>query len=400
MSGPLNGVRILDLTTVLMGPYATQILGELGADVIKVEPPQGDTVRGIGPMRHPGMGAIFLHANRAKRSIALDLKQPDGRQALLDLARTADVLIYNVRPQAMARLGLSYAEVAAVNPRIVYVGLFGYGQDGPYAAKPAYDDLIQGAVGIPTLFAASTGGEPRYVPATMVDRTVGLHAVYAVTAALFHRERTGQGQAVDVPMFETMTHFVQGDHMGGATFEPAAGPTGYPRLLAPQRRPYRTSDGYICALIYNDKQWRSFFELIGRPDVLDGDPRFADMDSRTRHIDELYGFVAEYLATRTTAEWMEALTRADIPVMRLHTLDSLLEDPHLTATGFFSVVEHPREGSIRSMAVPTRWSATPPAVERQAPALGEHSAEVLREAGYDDATIAALAERGVIREAR
>ncbi|HYD67341.1 CoA transferase [Azospirillum sp.] len=400
MSGPLNGVRILDLTTVLMGPYATQILGELGADVIKVEPPQGDTVRGIGPMRHPGMGAIFLHANRGKRSIVLDLKQPEGRQALLDLARTADVLIYNVRPQAMARLGLSYAEVAEANPRIVYVGLFGYGQDGPYAAKPAYDDLIQGAVAIPTLFAASTGGEPRYVPATMVDRTVGLHAVYAVTAALFHRERTGEGQAVDVPMFETMTHFVQGDHMGGATFEPAEGPTGYPRLLAPQRRPYRTSDGHICALIYNDKQWRSFFDLIGRPDILDSDPRFADMDSRTRHIDELYGFVAEHLATRTTAEWMEALTRADIPVMRLHTLDSLLEDPHLTATGFFQVVEHPREGPIRSMAVPTRWSATPPAVERQAPALGEHSAEVLREAGYDDATIAALAERGVIREAR
>jgi crotonobetainyl-CoA:carnitine CoA-transferase CaiB-like acyl-CoA transferase len=394
MSGPLEGVRIVDMTSVLMGPYATQILGDLGADVIKIEPPGGDTVRGIGPARHAGMGGIFLHANRSKRSVVLDLKQPIGREALLRLAAEADVLIYNVRPQAMARLGLGHAEVAAVNPRLLYVGVYGYGQDGPYAAKPAYDDLIQGAVAIPTLGVRAGAPVPRYVPSAMVDRIVGMSAANAVSAGLFHRERTGRGQAIDVPMFETMAQFVLGDHMGGQTFEPPLGPAGYARLLNEQRRPYATRDGHLCVLIYNDKQWKTFFGLIGRAQAMEDDPRFSSIGARTEHIGELYQLVGEAMRTRTSAEWTALLEAADIPVMPMHTLESLLDDPHLAAVGFFETVEHPSEGRMRSMAIPTRWSGSPPSVSRHAPRLGEHSAEVLAEAGYSAAQIAAMAAQG------
>ena len=399
MSGPLAGVRIVDMTTVLMGPYATQILGDMGADVIKVEPPRGDGSRDLGPMRNPGMGPLFMHANRSKRSIVLDLKKKAGLRALLRLAKNADVLIYNVRPQAMARLGLSYEEVAAVNPRIVYVGTYGFGQSGPYAARPAYDDLIQGAAGLPSLAVRAGAEMPRYVPCTVADRTVGLNAVNAIAAALYYRERTGEGQAIGIPMFETMAQFVLGDHLGGRTFEPPLGGTGYARLLAKERRPYATKDGYICALVYNDKQWKSFFALIGRPEVLESDPRFADLGSRAEHIDELYRLVAETLATRTTAEWLVALDQADIPAMPMHTLDTLIDDPHLEAVGFFEMVEHPSEGPMRSMTVPGTWSKSQPTVERLAPRLGEHSAEILREAGYSAAEIEALVADGATLDA-
>ena len=400
MPGPLAGVRVVDMTTVLMGPYATQILGDMGADVIKVEPPRGDGSRDIGPMRGWGMGAIFMHINRSKRSIVLDLKKRAGHAALLRLLKSADVLIYNVRPQAMARLKLSYEEVTAVNPRIIYLGTYGFGQNGPYAAKPAYDDLIQGAVGLPTLAMLAGADRPRYVPCTVADRTVGLHAVNAVVAALYHRERTGEGQSIGVPMFETMTQFVLGDHLGGLTFDPPLGPSGYPRLLAKERRPYATKDGYVCALIYNDKQWKSFFRLIGRSDMFESDARFADLGSRSHHIDELYHLVAEILATRTTAEWLVALDKADIPVMPLHTMDSLMQDPHLNAIGFFQTVDHPSEGRIRSMAVPSSWSKSQPNVTRLAPRLGEHSVEVLRESGFSDEEIAALLQEQVTTQAQ
>lgn len=395
MSGPLNGVRVLDLTTVLMGPYATQILAEYGAEVLKVEPPEGDGTRGIGPMRSPGMGAIFLNANRGKRSMVLDLKRPEARAALLRLAENMDVLIYNVRPQAMARLGLSYDEVRAVNPRIVYVGVFGYGRAGPYGDRPAYDDLIQGAAGLPALSLMAGSPTPRYVPTTIADRTVGLSAVGAILAALLHRERSGEGQSVDVPMFETMTQFVMGDHLGGRSFVPAEGPTGYARLLAHERRPYPTRDGHICALIYSNRQWKSFCALIGQPQMFEADPRLASLTTRTQHIDALYRFVAEQMPMRTTAEWMQALEEADIPCMPMHTPDSLLDDPHLRAVGFFSPVEHPSEGTLLSMSVPSTWSHSPPGPTRPAPRLGEHTAEVLRELGYDEAAILAVTQGGV-----
>lgn len=399
MSGPLAGVRIIDITSVLMGPYATQLLGDLGADVIKVEAPAGDTVRDIGPHRHRGMAGIFLQANRNKRSIVLDLKQPAGRDALLDLARSADVLIYNVRPQAMARLGLDYEAVAQVNPGILYVGVYGYGQGGPYAAKPAYDDLIQGAVGLPNLALQAGAERPCYVPSAMADRIVGMSAANAICAALYHRRGSGQGQSIEIPMFETMAQFVLGDHLGGLGFEPPMGPPGYARLLNPHRRPYATLDGYLCVMLYNDKHWRAFFRLVGQEQLLDEDPRFADMAQRTQHIHELYRMVAELVATRSSAEWLEMLEAADIPVMPLNDIESLLRDPHLNAVGLFEEVSHPSEGQIRSLGIPSRWSATQPRVRRQAPRLGEHSREVLQEIGYSQERIDALAACGATRQA-
>ncbi|HEX2825053.1 MAG TPA: CoA transferase [Burkholderiales bacterium] len=398
MSGPLTGVRVVDLTSVILGPYATQILGDLGADVIKVEPPDGDNMRHSAPMKSPGMGHIFLHLNRNKRSLVLDLKKPQGREALLKLASAADVLVYNVRPQAMARLGLTYDDVRAVNERIVYVGAYGFAQDGPYAAKPAYDDLIQGMVALPTLLKMAGADRPRFVPSTVADRITGLNTVNAVTAALFYRERTGKGQSVEVPMFESLAQFVLGDHMSGKTFEPPIASMGYSRMLAPDRNPYATKDGYLCLLMYNDKQWRAFFRLLGREEMFEEDERFATQRRRSEHFAETYAFVAEQIRTRTSAEWLEALTAADIPVMPLNTLESLLEDEHLNATGFFRTVEHPSEGTIRSMRVPSHWSESEPDRMRPAPVLGQHSVEVLREAGYSDAEVAAMVDAGVTKK--
>ncbi|NNM72768.1 CaiB/BaiF CoA transferase family protein [Enterovirga aerilata] len=395
--GPLAGIRVLDLTSVLMGPFATLQLGDLGADVIKVEPPEGDIVREIGPGRGPKMGGMFLHTNRSKRSIVIDLKRPEGRDALLRLAATADVMIFNMRPKALARLGLDYGSVRAVRPDIVFVGLVGFGQEGPYAARPAYDDLIQGASGVPALVAAASDGTPRYVPVNIADRVVGLFAVQAILAALFHRQRTGEGQEIEVPMFETMTGFVLGDHLGGLTYRPPLDAGGYARLMSRHRRPYQTADGHICVLIYTDKQWRSFFAAVGSPDLIE-DPRFRNLKARLRHIDEVYGEAGRIFRTRTTAEWRDVLERADIPNMPMHTLATIQDDPHLKAVGFFEAAEHPAEGPVVSMRVPSRWSRTQPRAGRPAPRLGEHSREVLAEAGFPDREIAALVAGGAVRE--
>jgi crotonobetainyl-CoA:carnitine CoA-transferase CaiB-like acyl-CoA transferase len=396
--GPLEGVRIIDMTTVLMGPYATQMLGDYGADVIKVETPDGDVTRLIGPTRHPGMGPVFLNTNRSKRSICLDLKKPAGRDALLRLIASADVLIYNVRPQAMERLQLGYDVVRKINPRLIYAGVFGFGQDGPYAAKPAYDDLIQGGSALAHLMAIGGDGTPRYVPNALVDRIVGTHAVGAVLASLVHRERSGQGQRVDIPMLETMAGFVMGDHMGGLTYEPPLDKGGYARHLSPDRRPYQTSDGYICVIVYNDKQWENFFKATGRDD-LRADPKFASFAGRAQNIDVVYAELARMLKQRTTAEWTDLLDKADIPTLPMHSLESILTDPHLAATDFFPVVEHPTEGAIRSMRVSATWSDTPAEPARLAPRLGEHSREILQEAGFSHEEIAALLRDGVTRAA-
>jgi len=396
MSGPLDGVRVLDLTTVVMGPYATQILADFGADVIKLEPPEGDVMRYAAPMRSMGMGHIFLNANRNKRSIVLDLKKDGGRAACLAIARRSDVLVYNIRPQAMARLKLSYDDVRAANPRLLYVGAFGYSQRGPYAAKAAYDDLIQGAAGIPWLLKESGAESPRYVPATMADRSVGLHIVNAVCAGLYWREKTGRGQRVDVPMFESLLQTVLGEHMGGYTFEPQTGDPGYARMLAKERRPYGTKDGYVCVLVYNDKQWRAFFGLIGRPELA-ADPRFASQEARSRNFEIQYALVAEAMKGRTTDEWIAALEEVDIPVQRMNSLANIVGDPHLAAIGYFREIEHPSEGRIKSMAVPSEWSDSAPAYRRHAPRLGEHTREVLREAGYSEAEIGAMIASGTAK---
>jgi crotonobetainyl-CoA:carnitine CoA-transferase CaiB-like acyl-CoA transferase len=349
-------------------------------------------MRDVAQMKNRGMGHLYLHLNRGKRSLVLDLKQPGGREALMRLVPGTDVLVYNVRPQAMARLGLSYQELRAANPKIIYVGAYGYSQRGPYAAKAAYDDLIQGASGLPWLTSRSGTQAPRYAPVNLADRVTGLHAVYAVTAALFHRERTGQGQAVEVPMFESLAQFVLGDHLAGLTWEPALGGTGYARLE--HRRPYATRDGHLCVLVYNNKQWKAFLEAIGRPELI-ADRRFSTQANRAVHIGEIYDFLAGLMKERTTAEWMALLEKADIPVSPMNSVEDVVSDPHLTASGFFEAEDHPSEGRVRAMRTPTDWSDSRPEAQRPAPRLGQHSGEVLREAGYSDTEIAELARRGV-----
>jgi len=396
MSGPLEGVRILDLTTVVMGPYATQILADLGADVVKLEPPEGDIMRHNAPMRSRGMGHIFMNANRNKRSIVLDLKQPQGHAACLALAKGADVLVYNIRPQAMARLKLGYEDLRAANPRLLYVGAFGYSQRGPYAAKAAYDDLIQGAVGLPWLFREAGGAAPRYLPAIVADRATGLHLANAVCAGLYWREKSGRGQRIDVPMFESLLQLVLGEHLAGETYRPAQGGLGYGRMLAKGRCPYETQDGYVCVLVYNDKQWREFFALIGRADLL-ADPRYASQEARSRDFEGAYALIAAEMKKRSTAQWIAALEAADIPVQRMNSLEDLLADPHLAATGYFAEVDHPSEGRIRAMAVPSEWSESAPGYRRHAPRLGEHTRELLREAGLADSAIEQLIASGVAR---
>lgn len=398
MSGPLTGIRVIDMTMNVMGPFAAQILGDMGADVCKIEPPEGDTLRGIGPARNKGMGPYFLNLNRNKRSLAIDLKKPAARDVLRRLLAQADVLLYSFRPQAMARLGAAYADVAAINPRIVYCGAFGFGQNGPYADRPAYDDLIQAAIGMPVLQARGLG-EPTYVATAIADRAVGVMAATCVGMALYYRERTGKGQSIEVPMFEFMTHFVMGDHLYGMTFEPPLAKAGYPRMLDPHRQPYKTKDGYLGVLVYNDKHWSRFFALAGRPEMA-RDPRYATIAGRTQNISFLYAFLAETFATKTTAEWVRLLGEADIPAAPLNTPEGLVDDPHMKATEFFKLVDHPSEGKIRMMGIPHHWSESEPEIRYHAPRLGEHTVELLAEYGFSSETIdALLAERIVLNAA-
>lgn len=397
--GPLAGVKVLDLTSVVMGPFATQILASLGAEVTKIESPEGDNMRHVGPMRNPGMGHIFLHANQGKQSVVLDLKHAQAQEAALRLAERSDVLISNVRPQALARLGLDYDSVRLRSPRIIHVSCCGFDQQGPYAARPAYDDLIQGAAGLPWLMQQYGAEAPCYAPVTLADRVTGLHAVYAVTAALYARERTGQGQSIVVPMFEAMTQFVFGDHLAGLGFEPSIGSAGYARLLTAHRRPYRTQDGHLCVLIYNDKHWRSFFKAVGDTGRLGDDPRFATHSARAANIDAVYAEVGRILAQRTTAQWRELLDAADVPNMPMNSPQDLLADPHHVATGFIRSVDHPTEGRLRTPGVPTRWSGTQPDADASpAPGLGEHSRSVLHELGYSDEEVAHMFATGACAE--
>ncbi len=392
MAGPLSGYRVLDLTSVFLGPFATQIMGDMGADVIKVEPPEGDIVRGVEPSRHPGMGAIFLNANRNKRSLVLDLKKPAGRAAFLRLVRDADVVVTSVRPAAMERLGLAYDDCRKVNARIVYCNAVGFGRGGPYSGRPAYDDVIQGLSGLAGTYVECEGS-PRYVPSSIVDKIIAQVVVYAVTMALLHRERTGEGQEIEVPMFETMVAFHTLEHQVGALFDPPMGEPGYARVLAPYRRPYATADGYVSVLPYSTRQWQSFFRLVGREDMLD-DPRVTDPARRSEAIAELYAIVAEAVRSWRTEDLLAALDDADVPAGRVNRLADLADDPHLHAVDFFRVFNHPSEGRIRLAGVPVRFSASPGAIERLAPRLGEHSVEVLREAGYEEAEIMEMIREG------
>jgi len=387
--GPLAGFRVIDITTVLLGPYAAQWLGDLGADVIKVEaPPAGDSTRHIGPHHHPGMGATFLNVNRNKRSIALDLKQEPARAALRTLICTADVLLHNMRPQAIARLGFAYEDVAKIKPDIVYCGAFGYSQKGPYAARPAYDDLIQSHGGLAAM-AARIDGTPRFAPTVMVDKLVGITTAMSIMAALLHRQRTGEGQQVEVPMFETLTAYMSLEHLYGKGFIPPMGGTGYGRLTTPYRRPYRSKDGFITILPYTDKHWAGLFEIVERPDMA-ADPRFSGYAGRTTHIDELYRFLDSVAVTKTNAEWMAACQAKEIPCAPVSDIDELLEDEHIKAVGLFERHTHPTEGETLLTGVPVGFSKSPGSIRTPAPRFGEHGAELLRDAGLSDADIAAL----------
>ena len=392
MAGPLEGVRILELSTVVLGPWACQILADMGADVIKVEPPYGDSNRVLGASRNPGMAALYLTCNRNKRSIVLDLKQESGRAAVLKLAEQADVLIHNNRPQVMTRLGLDYADLQSVNPKIIYCGTYGYGKAGPYGSKGALDDSIQAASGI-AMLNKMVLGEPRYLPTVIADKTTALGVVYAVTAALYHRERTGVGQELEVPMYESMVYYTMAEHLWGMTFEPPIGTAGYTRLMSHHRKPYKTRDGYIAILPYLDAHWKTFCEVSGRTDLLE-DPRFTTLADRVKNIDDTYDETAKTMATRTTQEWLDVFGETSVPTNMVNTLEDLVDDPHLNAVGFWEVVDHPTEGKIRMTKFPVSFSETPADVRRLPPRLGEHSIELLKEAGLSQAEIDKMLESG------
>ncbi len=392
--GALTGVRVLDMTTVQMGPVATAILADLGADVVKIESPEGDISRNSVPSQSPGMGHSFLGINRNKRSVSLDLKQPEGKRALLALLPRTDVLVYNVRPQAMARLKLSYEDVKAVNERIVYVGALGFSQRGRYAGRPAYDTMLQGMMGIPWMWQRASGQAPRYAPFSYCDQSSALHVVIAILSALYSRSVTGRGQRVDVPMFENLVHVLLGEHLAGETFVPPKGPVGYHRQLASDRRPYQTEDGYICPFVYNDKQWRSFLTMIGQAEKFENDARFSSHRNRVSNFDAVYGFLAEVIRTRTSAEWMRLFTEHDLPIAPMNSLEDVLHDPHLADIGYFQKQEHPSEGTLRRTCYPTEFYGTPSANVQPAPRLGEHTGELLAEAGYTQVEIDKLIAAG------
>jgi crotonobetainyl-CoA:carnitine CoA-transferase CaiB-like acyl-CoA transferase len=391
-TGPLAGIRVIDVTTVVLGPYATQMLGDLGADVIKIETKEGDSTRQIGPSRNPGMAAYFATLNRNKRSVVLDLKRPAAKQALLRLVETADVLVHNMRPGAAKRLGLDYPSLADRNARIVYASAAGFRKNSSARDDPAFDDLIQGMSGAAFLNAGPDGA-PRYFPTVLVDKLTGLMMASMIGMALFHRERTGVGQEVHVPMMETMVGFLLVEHFCSGVFgEPEKG-LGYPRLLTPHRKPYATRDGFISVIALTDAHWSKLFAAMGRAALIE-DPRFCSIAARSQHVDALYGTLTEGMTQRTTAEWLEILREADIPCGAANTLQDLMSNAYLRETEFFKQMQHPIDGKVVLPAIAPEFSASPPSVRRLWPTLGQHTEEVLREAGFSTPEIATITEAG------
>lgn len=390
-TGPLEGTRVLDLTGVLFGPLAAQTLGDWGAEVIKVEPLAGDTWRNAGQFRNRGMSGQFMAVNRNKRSIALDLKHPRGKEVLQRLIPRVDALVSNVRPAALARLGFGYEACQKLNPRLVYAAATGFGQDGPWAARPAFDEIAQAASGLAS--AMGTDDEPAFVPSLVADKICGLTLAAAVCAALVRRERVGKGQLVEVPMLETLAAFNSIEMLGGHAFVPPIGPTGYKRMK--ERRPVRTRDGWLTMLPYSGENWCAFFEAVGRPECIE---EFAVRDpvQRASNIDRIYARMSEIALTRTTAEWEELLLSIDVPHTAFARLTEVAQQPHLKAVGLFADLDHPTEGRIRQARPSARFSESPAGIHRMPPRLGEHTHAVLKEAGYSDPEIASLVESKVV----
>ncbi|MFT3852975.1 MAG: CoA transferase [Ilumatobacteraceae bacterium] len=396
--GPLAGVTVLDVTTTLLGPYCTLQLAQFGATVVKVESLSGDIGRQLTPGRSPDMSGLHLSLNRGKMSLAIDLKVPQARQALDSVVAGADVVVHNMRRRAAEHLHLDYESVRRIRPDVVHCAAYGFDVGGPYAERPAYDDIIQAAAGVATL-QANVAGAPAYFSSAVVDKLCGVVATSAICAALFERRSTGRGQEIVVPMFETMAAFLLVEHLADATFVPELGPPGYPRVLSPYRNPYRTLDGYISVLLYTDEHWKRFFMAVEGEHPVD-DPRFTSASGRAAHIDEVYGYIEPLFATRTTDDWMAALQAADVPCARVAGLDDLLHDPQLEAVGLFEHSEHPTEGMTRQPRLATSFgnhrgpSGLPPA-----PRLGEHSVAVLRQFGVPDGLVDELVATGAVVQA-
>ena len=394
MDGALKGIKILDLTSVGFGPYACQILGDYGAEIIKIESPDGDITRGIAPFRNNGMGHFFLNANRNKRSLVLDLKKPEAKKIFFKLAETADVLITSIRPAAMDRLGLGFKACQKVNYKLIYVALVGFGQSGPYAKRPAYDDIIQGVSGMASM-QGGRNGDPTFVNASICDKICSQVAAHATLAALYSRTNSETGQLVEVPMFESMVGFNLVEHQAGMTFNPALGSTGYERSMAEHRKPYATLDGFVCALPYTTKHWQTFFSIMKRNEMIN-DLRVTDPKLRSEKIGELYELVSELVKTWKTEDLLDALNTGDIPHGEATALDDLANDPHLEKVGYFQTWDHPSEGKIKLTAPPVKFSKTPATIDRLPPSLGEHNSEILKEIGFDDEEISALRRNKII----
>jgi formyl-CoA transferase len=385
MSGPLSGIRVLDLTINVLGPLAAQILGDMGADVIKIEAPDGDPMRHSGYSNHAGMASLFMNTNRNKRSVVLDLKRPEPLAALLRLAETADVFVHSMRPHTAERLGVSYKALSARNRRLIYASGPGYRSDGPNRDRGAFDDVIQGESGIAAMVGRS-GGEPRYIPMILADKLCGHVLASSIGMALFSRERTGKGQEVIVPMLETTLSFNLVEHLWTNFFGGERDNLGYTRIFSAHRRPYATRDGHICMLAVSDDQWRRVFTVIGRPELAQ-DARFAELKARTQNIDTLYGILSEQMKTRTTAEWRKLLDASDLPNGAVNDFRNMAEDEYLQATGFFHHYEHPTEGAMVTTSIPVQFGETPGSIRLTPPALGEHTAQVLQEIGYSAADV-------------
>jgi crotonobetainyl-CoA:carnitine CoA-transferase CaiB-like acyl-CoA transferase len=390
MNGPLAGLKVVDLSQFILGPVATQILGDMGADVIKVESPNGDMNREIGPQRYPKMAALFLGMNRNKRSVVLDLKQPAALEILFRLVDSADVFVHSMRQQAAERLGVGYDAISKRNPRIIYAFAPGFRSDGPQRDRPAYDDVIQGESGISGINFLATG-EQRFLPMAICDKFCGYVLASSIAMALFHRERSGEGQEVQVPMFETMLAFNLIEHLWTGAFDAPQGELGYDRVLMPLRKPFATKDGHICLMATSDVQWQRLFAALERPEVAQ-DERFAKLARRSEHFPELYAIVSDEMKKHSTAEWQERLDKADIPNGPARMLSELPNDPYLVATKFFHHYVHPMAGSLVTTSIPVRFSRTPGSVRRPPPVLGEHTREVLEElGGYNHETTAIAA---------